>query len=686
LNYPQESSAITYLLTVYGEAVMSRKDAGATPNNRRRWAFRISILVLFVSVVGASIAARCLWGLGRANADSPSARTPAGTAQGATRAPAARAVRVDPRTLKTMAIVNGEEITRQQLAQATLVRYGEQVLEGLVNKHLILQACNASGIVITDKDIDIEIESICKKFGLPRDQWQELLQSERDVNEQEYRRDIIWPTLALRRLAANRLTISDEELQKAWQAEHGAKVQVSMITAKTQEKAEQLRAKALANPDEFGKLAKDESADRNSRATRGMIPPIRRHVGDPEIERVAFALNPGEISQVVHAANQYFVFKCERHVPPTRVDPTHVRAETVRIRDRIIDGKLRQAAAEIFKKLQDEAKDQIVNVYNDPQLRAKSPGVAAIINGRQLTVRELAEECILRHGLEVLDSEINRLLLAQEQRRRKITVAEEDLDAEIARAADSFGHLKPDGSPDIESWLGEVTQQENVTVDIYIQDAVWPSATLKKLVRSKVQVTEDDKRKGFDANYGERVEVLAIVCGSQRRAIEVHEMADANPNNTFFGDLAHEYSIEPVSKANYGQVPPVQRFGGQPLIEKEAFALAAGELSGVIAVGDKYIVLKCLGRTKPLVRQRDEVEAELTKDIFEKKLRIAMSDEFDRLRDRSHIENFLAGTSHDGRQSKSVQPASMVVPATPYGASIRKATRTSPTSSAGTRR
>lgn len=656
---------------------MSRKDAGSKPKKQRRWAIRISVLVLFVSVVGASVAVRSLWGLGKANADAPAAKPPARSTQATTARPTPNppAPRVDPRTLKVMAVVNGEEITRQQLAQATLMRYGETVLEGLVNKHLILQACEGHGIVITQKDIDAEIDSICEKFGLPRDQWLELLQTERNVNEQEYRRDVIWPTLALRRLAANRLTVSDEEFQKAWQAEHGAKVKVSMIMATTLEKAEELHARAVANPDGFGKLAKDESADRNSRAARGLIPPIRRHVGDPEIERVCFALDVGEVSEIVHAANQYFIFKCEAHIQPTRVPATHVRAETVRIRDRIAEGKLRQAASEIFKKLQEDAKGQIVNVYNDPQLRAQHPGVAAVINGRTLTVRELAEECILRHGIEVLDSEINRLLLVQEQRRRQITVAEEDLDAEIARAADSFGFTNPDGTADIQKWLKEVTKQEGVTVDIYIQDAVWPSATLKKLVRSQVQVTEEDMRKGFEANYGERVEVLAIVCGSQRRAIEVHEMATAQPSETAFGDLAHEYSIEPVSKANYGQVPPVKRYGGQPLIEQEAFNLKPGELSGIIAVGDKYVILKCQGRTKPVVRERADVETELRKDIYEKKLRIAMADEFDRLKNVSRVENFLAGTRHDGQRSRNVQPAGLLVPETPTN---RGATRSAP--------
>ena len=639
---------------------MSRKDADRTPRRRRRPAFRISFLVLFVAVVGTCIAIRSLWGPDRATAEVAPAPVPKQPASRAAAAPAPAAnpsTRPAPQVLTTVAVVNSEQITRQQLAQATLVRYGEKVLESLVNKHLILQACNDKGIVITATDIENEIAAIAKKFNLTTENWLELLATERDVDPQQYRRDIIWPTLALRRLSADRLVVTNEEMQQAWESEFGDKVSVRMIATQTREKAEEIRAHVVAHPDDFGKLAKDLSIDKNSAAARGIIPPVRRHVGDPEIERVVFALKEGEISPVVEAARQFFIFQCERHLPATPPGGDYIHVAQARIKDRLIDGKMRQAAAELFKQLQEQAKGGIVNVYNDPQLSKQHPGVAAMINGRPLTVRELAEECITRYGEDVLESEINRLLLMQEQRQRNVMVTEADLDAEIARAADAFGYLKPDGTPDIEGWLKDVTQEEDVTVDVYLQDAVWPSAALKKLVSGKVQVTEEDLRKGFEANYGERVEVLAVVLGSQRTAVEVHALARDNPTDKYFADLARKYSIEPVSQANYGQVPPIRLYGGQPLLEKEAFQLKPGELSGVIAVGDKYIVMRCVGRTKPVVLKREDVQEELYKDISEKKIRIAMSDEFERLKESAHIENLLANTRQDGRPGRKIQPA-----------------------------
>ena len=113
----------------------------------------------------------------------------------------------------------------------------------------------------------------------------------------------------------------------------------------------------------------------------------------------------------------------------------------------------------------------------------------------------------------------------------------------------------------------------------------------------------------------------------------------------FFGDLAEQYSIEPQSKSLRGEVPPIRKFGGQPQLEDVAFELKPDELSGIIQLGDKFVILKCEGRTEPVDVKPKEVHDVLYQDIFEKKLRMAMSDKFDDIRTKARIDNFLAGTS-----------------------------------------
>lgn len=568
-----------------------------------------------------------------------------------------------------MAVVNGQQITREELANECLQRYGKDVLESIVNKHLIWQACQKYNIAITDGDVENEIEQMASKFGLPKDRWLTMLERERDITADRYRREIIWPTLALRRLANEQIDVTEDELKKAFESEYGPKVKVRMISVSSRAKAEDIRKHALANPAKFGDLAKEFSEDANTAAARGIIPPIRKHIGYPEVEQTAFALKEGEISQVIPVANQHLILMCEKHLPESYVASTQMDQIQTQLRDQIRDGKLRTAATDIFKKLQDES--QVVNVYNDARLQQQMPGIAATINGRQIPTQQLIDECLTRHGKEVLEGEINRRMLLQELQKHRKTVADAAVHEEIARAADSYGYVKADGSPDIDAWLKTVTENDSVTVELYVRDAVWPSVALKQLVGERVEVSDDDLQKGFESNYGERVEVLAIVLANQRQANEVWDMARHNPTEQFFGELASQYSIEPVSRANLGKVPPIRKFGGQPIVEEEAYKLQAGQLSGILNVGDKFVILRCQGRTKPVVQDFNAVKSELYKDIHEKKLRIAMADEFDRLKESAQIDNFLAGTSQSGRKigatatrPANVSPAGFQGPAT----------------------
>src|SRR5205814_6896498 len=89
-------------------------------------------------------------------------------------------------------------------------------------------------------------------------------------------------------------------------------------------------------------------------------------------------------------------------------------------------------------------------------------------------------------------------------------------------------------------------------------------------------------------------------------------------------------------------------FGGSPLIEEEAFKLKPGELSGIVSVEGNFIVLRCQGRTRPVQTDFNAVRGELAKDIQEKKLRVMMTKEFDRLREVAQIDNFMAGSSQSG--------------------------------------
>ena len=540
---------------------------------------------------------------------------------------------------EVVAVVNADPITRNQLADATIRRHGADVLDNMINRYLILQECNHRGIEVTKQEVSDEIRRLAGKFGLTLESYLNLLQEERDISPGQYSREIIWPMLALRRLVADKVEVTEEEFNQAYLAQFGEAVKCRLIMVADRSKAVDLRKQAAANPQQFAQLAKKYSEDEVSASVGGLIPPIRRYSGDTRLEEAAFALRNNGVSEVLQLGDQWIVLQAVRRIPPSNPSPQALPAIKEQINDRIRDQKMRGAAGELFAHLQQEA--NVIKVLGDAELTKKHPGVAAIVNGQQVLISQVGEECIKRFGADVLEGEIHRKLLVQSLRKEKKQVVDADLEAEVAQAAIGYGFVNPDGSPNLDAWYESMTADGQTTRELYMEDVVWPSVALKKLVEGQVQVTEQDLKDGFESAYGPRVEVLAIVLSDQRSAQKVWEMARDNPTEIFFGKLAEQYSVEPVSSSNQGKVPPIRKHGGQPAVEKEAFGLKPGELSGIIATGGKYLILRCQGFTEPVVTDPAAVREELIRDLTESKRTRLMANRFDKLLASSEIDNFL---------------------------------------------
>lgn len=622
---------------------MSIRRAHYQHSGQGRLKKRLAVLFGGLVVIAAAAAIRYMPGDEQAEAAAPTSAQ----SVSASRVPTsgkAQGPQTNTGSHDVVAVVNGQQITRGVLAQECLKHYGKKVLESLTNKYLIALACRDANIQITEEEVNKEIDNVARRFGIPVDQWLAMLERERDITADQYAREIIWPTIALKRLAASEIEVTQEEITKALQRQFGPQVHVRLIITPKEDLAVQLQRQATAQPELFPNLARKHSSDVNSASAGGLIQPIRQHSGDPKVEAAAFALDEGEVSQVLPVGDQFAILKCETHIAPKSPNDQELVQTERLIRDNIRDGKLRETSAGLFQKLQERAK--LKNVFNDPTKRQAMPGVAAIINGQQITIAELADECFRRHGKEILEGQVNRALLNGALAEKNLNVTRQHIESEVTRAARAAGIITASGQAHPQKWVQMVTKQQDITEQIYFDDVVWPSVALKILVADQVQITAEEMHKAFEAHYGERVRCRAIVMNNQRRATEVFEMARHEATAENFAKLAEQYSIDPSGKAIGGEIPPIQRHGGQPALEKEAFSLRKGEISGLIELSgtgaeDQFIILFCEGRTKPVVVELDEVRDELHEDLLEKKFRIVMAGHFQQLRDSAHIQNYL---------------------------------------------
>lgn len=314
--------------------------ATASPGSKRKWAFIIAGTA--VALITTGVLVQVL------------RPAPAYPGDGRGEATAAQAEQQATVQTKNLARVGKTYITYDQVAAECVQRYGDQILENLINRQIIYNACQSRGVVISEGEVEREIVTIAKKFNLDTAQWLKMLEGERDIKPAQYRRDIIWPMLALRKMAGEEVELKEADLQKAFERNYGVKVKARAIVMDNQRRATEVWNKVNQSPKDFAKLARQWSIDPASRPLDGVVPPIRRHGGSPELEAAAFALQPGEFSGVIQVGtNQWVILLCEGHTEQVVKDITEVRE--ILERD-LREEKQQQLVAELFESIRKETR------------------------------------------------------------------------------------------------------------------------------------------------------------------------------------------------------------------------------------------------------------------------------------------------------------------------------------------
>jgi foldase protein PrsA len=318
--------------------------AGGSGTARRNWTLVIAGTAIVLLVAGVAI-----------QVTRPTSAFPEdGAAAAKQPAPGSARMGGQQQKINSVAKVGTQFISYDELAAECVARHGKEILDNLVNRKIIQQACDAQGIEVSEAEVNAEINKIAKKFGLDRDNWLKMLQAERNVTPPQYKRDIIWPMLALKKLAGEDVTITPEQLKKAFVRNYGPRVKAKAIVLDNQRRANEVWAKVNAKPEDFERLAREHSIDPASKPLDGVIPPIPMHAGSPDLERAAFKLKEGEISGVIQVGlNQFIIIKCEGRTDPTVTDIKEVKDI---LEQELHEEQVQKAVANIFEKLKSEAR------------------------------------------------------------------------------------------------------------------------------------------------------------------------------------------------------------------------------------------------------------------------------------------------------------------------------------------
>ncbi len=485
-----------------------------------------------------------------------------------------------------IAVVNKEVITRQRLAEETLVCKGREVLETLINRVLIDQALRARKMEVTAADVDNEIERIAREVhGIGRVAWLTSLEKERGISPAQYAREIIYPGLALQRLAEERVKVTPADEVMAFESRYGEKLKCRVILLDKLETAQEIWDALRKDPLSFEKQAQEHSIDNGSRSLGGlMTEPITRHAlptpvsdaafkmlvdGDPEDKDPAHKPKNGDFTGPIPITDaSWAIFQRVELLPPARVDRTNPILRK-QVRDMIYQVKLQQERVRMVGELVKAAaiENHITGVTKSPgmqpdpeatganvdPLKPKDPNEpAALVNGEAIARARLIDECIARKGPEVLDSLIDRTIINQALREKKLAVTTEEVENEIERIARQVGNVNR------AKWLKMLEQKQGISPAQYARDLIYRPLALRKLAREMVTVTPDDEKLAFEAQYGEKLKCRVILVDKLKTAQEVWKEIDKNPGG--FERIAQERSMDQSSASIGGlMAEPVTR-------------------------------------------------------------------------------------------------------------------------------
>ncbi len=242
---------------------------------------------------------------------------------------------------KIYAVVNGQELSRDDLANLLIKTYGSEGLEQLIRRTLVRQEAAKSNIKVTKEEIetringlvDGEIKRQMQKAGLKDDKEFARELEKAGVTLEKYRGNIVQAfrltneqveaELMAEKIIRKTVEITDEEILEAYEDLYGEKVIARQIVLRTMRDAERMVSRIKAGAD-FEALAKKNSVDRNSASRGGQMRPFGSH---GTLGNAVKDLKKGEISEIVKTDKGYHILKIENRVPRSMKKLSEVRDE-----------------------------------------------------------------------------------------------------------------------------------------------------------------------------------------------------------------------------------------------------------------------------------------------------------------------------------------------------------------------
>jgi len=215
--------------------------------------------------------------------------------------------------VKSALEANGQDFSTAE-GKKVLKEVKEKVLEAMITDQLILQQAKDDDVVLQEGEYeqainDLEkyhggkdaLDTYLKQQGLNRQSFEKLVQEQLIINN-------------FKEKLTSDIKVTDKEVKKYYDDNKSMfelpapEIRASHILVDTEDKAKEILAE-IENGADFGELAKEHSKDPGSKELGGDLGYFAKGKMVPEFERAAFALKPGEISDIVKSEHGYHIIK-----------------------------------------------------------------------------------------------------------------------------------------------------------------------------------------------------------------------------------------------------------------------------------------------------------------------------------------------------------------------------------------
>ena len=211
---------------------------------------------------------------------------------------------------EVVAEVNDAKITKDEFYDKLVEQSGTEVMNALISEKIIEMEIEKNKIVVTDEEIEEELDKIKEYYGS-----EELLIAE--LKTAGYTIDDIkgniTTNLQVTKLLEPYITITEDEKLAYFEANKASlnqaeEVKASHILVKTKEEADNIKAKLDAGED-FAELAKEFSTDDSNSQSGGDLGFFGRGAMVPSFDEAAFSLEVDKISNPVETEFGFHLIK-----------------------------------------------------------------------------------------------------------------------------------------------------------------------------------------------------------------------------------------------------------------------------------------------------------------------------------------------------------------------------------------